>query len=443
MFNTLWDGWGKGHRFRGRRVWFIPLMWVLVALILGYFIPRTDIQLHIGVEAISPSSATAILSSIASGTMSLTAIVFSITFLFVQFGSSAYSPRIVTMLTTDTVLLHAFGIFSGTFLFALIALISVDRYQTGYVPLFTTFIAMAWLLGSIIMFLALMQRITNLQITRVLQFIGDRARLVIQELYPPLDTTRAGAAQGIAERVRKNTLQERPAPSQVLTYTGGPRVLVELNPNALAQLARRYNALLVLEYAVGDYVADNSHVLCVYGASQEIPPAKLRAHIALGPERTIEQDPKYALRLLVDIAIKALSPAINDPTTAVQSLDQIDDLLRRIGTRALDVGYLGDGDGKLFLIYPTPSWDDLLSLAIDEIRMYGATSIQVMRRLGAMLDDLEQLVPQERRAAVRVHAQRVETLIRRTFHDQYDRLDALQVDRQGLGMTRSPEEETP
>ena len=95
----------------------------------------------------------------------------------------------------------------------------------------------------------------------------------------------------------------------------------------------------------------------------------------MGEERTFEQDPKYAIRLLVDIAIKALSPAINDPTTAVQALDQIEDLLLRLGRRRLEIGEFRDRDGQLRLVVPSPTWEDFLRLAFDEIRYCGARSV--------------------------------------------------------------------
>ena len=109
-----------------------------------------------------------------------------------------------------------------------------------------------------------------------------------------------------------------------------------------------------------------------------------------------------ACRLLVDIAIKALSPAINDPTTAVQTIDQLEDLLRRLGAAELDAGYVADESSALRLVFPTPTWEDYLTLAFDEIRQFGSGSVQVMRRLRAALDGLADWLPTEdRRQAVR------------------------------------------
>ena len=117
--------------------------------------------------------------------------------------------------------------------------------------------------------------------------------------------------------------------------------------------------MIEVKYAVGDMVTDGSEVLHVRGGKRTLPEAALRQGIALGFERTIEQDPKYALRLLVDVGIKALSPAINDPTTAVMALNEISDLLGRIGRRQLEVCYAVGAHGTLRLVSPAPTWDDL------------------------------------------------------------------------------------
>ncbi len=150
----------------------------------------------------------------------------------------------------------------------------------------------------------------------------------------------------------------------------------------------------------------------------------------------MEQDPKFALRLLVDVAIKALSPAINDPTTAVQALDQIEDLLRRIGQRTLDVGRLVGVRGYARVIYPAPTWDDLLALATDEIRLYGAESLQVMRRMRLLYEHLETTVTNDRRAAVRERLERLDAAIERGIPEA-DRADARIPDPQGLGFSRA------
>jgi uncharacterized membrane protein len=163
----------------------------------------------------------------------------------------------------------------------------------------------------------------------------------------------------------------------------------------------------------------------------------MRAAFATGDERTFEQDPKYAIRLLVDIAIKALSPAVNDPSTAVQALDQLEDLLRRLGQRRLETGAYRDTAGALRLVMPYPSWDDFLTLAFDEIRHCGAGSVQVMRRMKALAADLIATLPAERHASLLHHQRRLDVTIAKSFQDAEDQMAASIEDRQGLGTPRT------
>src|SRR5439155_3731678 len=132
-----------------------------------------------------------------------------------------------------------------------------------------------------------------------------------------------------------------------------------------------------------------------------LPVEAVRQSVAVGQERTLEQDPTFAFRIIVDIASKGLSPAINDPTTAVLALDQIHHLLRNVGSRRLDDGRVCDAAGRLQLIYRTPNWEDFVLLAVTEIRQFGGASIQVARRLRAMLENLIQTLPEEWTALLR------------------------------------------
>jgi uncharacterized membrane protein len=175
----------------------------------------------------------------------------------------------------------------------------------------------------------------------------------------------------------------------------------------------------------------------VHGAARRLPERALRRAVRLATARTFEQDPKYAIRLLVDIAIRALSPAINDPTTAVQALDQIEDLLRRLGRRQLDTGYARDAGGTIRLTFPVPTWQDYLALSFDEIRQFGANSVQVVRRLRSALVGLgDTITVQEHRDAVQRYLDHLNLGVGRSEFDDLDQAVALQEDRQGLGLSR-------
>lgn len=417
-----------------RRMFWVPLLYAAAGVTLGLVLPRVEANFPHGLTlGVTVSSAQVILSTIASGMMALTAIVFSVAFVMVQFSATAYSPRLVLWLARSPVITHSIGVFTATFLYSIGAVAWVDRSGSGIVPPITVWFALGLLFVSVVYFVLLVEKVGMLQVTRVLKFTGDEGRRVIDRMY-----ARSGSAAGSRPQQAAAAVQ---APViTTITHHGGPGVVEAVRTGALVGLARRYDSVIVLAVAVGDTVMDGMPILRVHGSGSAPSDAALLQVIELGPERTFEQDPKYALRLLVDVAIKALSPAINDPTTAVQALDQVEDLLLRLGRCDLDVGRVSDNDGRLRFVMPVPTWDDLVVLALDEIRFCGATSVQVMRRIRAMLVDLTEHVRPERRAALEYYLARVDTGIRRDFPDADDQRDALQSDRQGLGLSRNRRE---
>jgi uncharacterized membrane protein len=332
----------------------------------------------------------------------------------------------------DRSLFHALGTFAATFIYALFTLAWVDREGDGSVPLFSSLIVGFMLIASMLLFSRLVQRLTDLQVASVLQLIGDKGREVIRDMFPRIGDGRNTMNDlSAAESTRIGPIV------QTLTYSGEPRPITKLNIEALVRLAQQADGLIVMTCAVGDTLVEDTTVLRVHGAGDRLPEQRLMRAIHLGKERTFEQDPKYPIRLLVDVAIKALSPAINDPTTAVQTIDQIEDLLRRLGRRELDAGYAKDAQGVLRLVFPMPTWEDYLTLAFDEIRQYGTTSVQVMRRLRAALVGLmESLADSEHADAVRRYLQHLDLVIERSPLDTEDRIVARQEDRQGLGLSR-------
>jgi uncharacterized membrane protein len=191
--------------------------------------------------------------------------------------------------------------------------------------------------------------------------------------------------------------------------------------------------LIELVPRVGEFVAVGEPLLRLHDGAARLEDGPLRAALLFGRERTLEQDPMFAFRILVDIAAKALSPAINDPTTAVLALDQIHRLLRSVGRRHLDTEAILDADGKHGVLFRTPDWEDYVVLAISEIRQYGGGSFQVVRRLRAMLENLIASLPADRRPPLEVQLRMLERSVQRDFPDAEDRESAAFADPQGLG----------
>ena len=426
----------KSSRQKRRRLtnWGIPLAYVVATLVLGMAFMRLENRFfpHL-VSTISAPSAMAVCSSIASGMIALTGIVFSLAFVMVQFSATAYSPRLVLWVARDPVVSHALGVFTSTFLYSLLLLAWVDRDAAGKVPFISAWMVFFLLLASVGMFIALIERLGMLQVNRMLIFTGDQGREAIEESYPVGEAAVDAAKPASLEGLRT---------TQTVTHVGRPQVIQAIHAAELVRLARESGAVIEVVAAVGDTVLEMTPLLRVYAARQALDEQVLLSTIEIGDERTFEQDPKYALRLLVDIAIKALSPAINDPTTAVQALDQIEDLLIRLGRRRLEVGDYRDEQGALRLVVSFPTWDDFLLLALDEIRSCGANSVQVMRRMNALIKNLTEVLPATRHAALRHWEERLQCTVERTFADADEKQDASVADRQGLGIGEEKPDES-
>jgi uncharacterized membrane protein len=416
--------------------WVIPLCYAVGAVLAGMILPRLESRFLATAFASTVSTAVAltILSSITSGMMALTGIVFSLAFVMVQFSAVAYSPRLVSWLSRDPIIWHSIGIFTATFLYAIADMAWIDRAGSGRVPFFSNLLAILLTLASVGMFVALIQRIALLQISRMLAFTGNLGRQVIERMYPPLETpasiARADEFAGLAV-------------TQTVMHSGEPQALQAVDMPALLALANQTGGRVEVLASVGDTFITGMPVLRVFGGNHLVNDETWKRPFQTGPDRTFDQDPKYALRLLVDIAIKALSPAINDPTTAVQALDQIQDHLLRLGLRRLEIGAVRDREGILRLAVPHPTWNDFLRLGFDEICFCGATSVQVMRRMRALISDLIAALPQERHPALEHHRERLNATIARSFANEEEKLEASVEDRQGLGVPRASREPLP
>jgi uncharacterized membrane protein len=401
-------------------------LYVALALLLGLAEPEIGWRLlPAALARIGPQSAMAMLSAIASGMMALTGIAFSIAFIFFQMSSSVYTPRLLAELARKGLLLHALGIFSGTFVFATLAIRAVGMHEHTQLNALVTWTAFAWLLASAIALALLPASIGSLSIGQVLSGLGQHGLNELHVHYRSFEDGHAPDASAI------ELARDAESGAQVIVHAGAPLYVVRIDEARLLAAARAAGGLLLVPHAVGDAIMPGEALASVRGAAQPLPETRVREAIALARERTIDDSPAYALRLLADIAIRALSPAINDPTTAVAALDQIEALLRAFGRADLDRGVLRDEQGVLRVVYMHPSWEDLLSLGLTEIAQYGAESVQVQRRLGALLADLAERVPASRRPAVERLLARRERAIE---HAELSS-EAACSDRQGLGHT--------
>lgn len=421
--------WRAPARRLWNSLWFVPAVYVLLAIGLGAGLTRWDQADPVTLtRSISASSAIAALSALSSGMLAFTGFVTAVVLLVIQYGSSQFSPRFVAWLRRDPTLKFALSGFSATFVFALVSTAEIGRGNTAFVPSRTLIAALILLVQSIALFLLLIDRTSSgLRVAYGLQSIDRAARRAFDAAYPaaaPASTSRQEAARSLKGLTPVQAVRQGPAGS----------VLVALGRNGLAAIAAGHDAVIEVVPAPGDHVPAGAVLLSIYG-QRAIPERRLRRHLVLGDERAIDQDPAFALRLLVDVAIKALSPAVNDPATAVQSLDRIEDLLRYAAPRHLAAGIVTDSHGTVRLVYQTPTWEDLVQLALDEIRAFGAGQYQVARRLRALLDDLTAGLPENRWPPLAEQRQMLDDAIASAIPGN-QRADALVPDRQGIGMSR-------
>ena len=203
--------------------------------------------------------------------------------------------------------------------------------------------------------------------------------------------------------------------------------------NELIVEAKKSNGVIEFVPQVGDFIATDEPLFKLYGGATSLDEWKLRSTVAFGPERTMEQDPTFAYRITVDIALKALSPAINDPTTAVIAIDELHRLLRKAGNQNLRADEILDETGQLRVIFRTPNWEDFVHLAFTEIRQCGAQNMQIARRLRAMIENLIQTLPKHRHAVLQRELSLLDRDIEKYFVYPEDLALARVGDSQGLG----------
>jgi uncharacterized membrane protein len=401
-------------------MWILPASSIVAALLLVRFFHWLDVAM--GWESVvSPETMRTVLGSLAGAMFTFIVFICSSLLLVVQLASAQLTPRMIGVLFRDTVTKLTLSAFVFTFAFSISALVRIN----ATVPLLTAELAAYSSAGCLALFLYLVDHVGKaLRPSGALNAVAAQAHAVIDDVYPyPLD--------GGPPRLPEAALPSHNGPVQVVP-SPADGVVLAFDVKGIVALGTRHNCLIELVPQVGNFMATNYPLFHVYG-STPIPHDALWQCIALGSERTMEQDPMFAFRLIVDIASKGLSPAINDPTTAVLALDRIHHLLRHVGSRRLDDERVRDATGKVRFMYRTPNWEDFVVLAVTEIRHFGGESIQVARRLRAMLENLIANLPAERLPPLTQELKVLKRSAERFFTDPDDRALADVSDAQGVG----------
>ena len=416
----------------GASLWLVPFFAVVLYMVVnrithgidGWLLRTGRIDETTAFFGLTMVGARSALDTIVTLNLSFLVFTFGSLLVAIQVAGGQYTPRIIaTTILRNNAIRFAVGYFVFTLLFVMRVL---TRMGGEIVHQFNTFLAGVFGLVSIVVFLYLIDYAARfLRPVSIVQCVGESGIAVIQSVYPESTT-----------RPRPVETSRRPtSPDRTVANTGASGSVLAVDLDGLVAQAQHAKGMIEFVPQVGDFVAVDEPLFRLYGAAGAIDDRHLQAAVALGSERTMEQDPTFAFRILVDIAIKALSPAINDPTTAVLAIDQLHRLLRLVGLRQLHSEELCDAAGELRLVFRTPNWEDFVHLTCIEIRHCGAGSVQIMRRMRSMLGNLVQTLPPHRHAELRRQLELLDRTVEANYSFPEDRALARIPDPQGLGGT--------
>jgi uncharacterized membrane protein len=412
-------------------LWLVPLLCVLsgVLIVLGtlWLDRRSGYSLVPQFVTGTPSDAQTILSVFAAAMASLTSLVLTVTLVVVQLAMGQYSPRIVGALLSDRFSQLAIGLFAATFVIAVLTLREIRGSDSGTVPGLSVLLAYLLTVASLVTLILFVHHAgQSMRATGLIDLVGDRTRDLIASSFPAAHGARTGSADD-ADVV--------PAPE--------PGNVIRVDRAGLVAAARRADCVLELVPVMGDFVAGGAPLFRVHpgprgtgdlaGTTTRPPAAEITRLVLVGPERVHTEDPAYGVRKLVDIAERSIAQPFDDPTTTLQALHRLHDLLRQLATRPLPAGEHRDEDGVVRLVERTVSWEGYVRLAFDEIRLAGASSPQVTRRLCAALQDLKDVAPPDRQAPLDRQLRLLTAAVHRAYEDDEDIAAALTPDVEGIG----------
>jgi uncharacterized membrane protein len=417
--------WSSRYRTRSylrSSLWIVPIAAIILEQVCAAFIHALDARYRFQALGFGIEGAKVIAGTVITFALSFVVFTFGSLLVAVQVASGQYTPRIIaTTLLRDNVIRFTVGLFVFALLFAIKTLNSIESVVPQLATLITGLLGFACL-G---MFLFLIDYAARfLRPVSLVRQVGEAGLEVMKGVYPEM----------LADTTPLPSPPQQPGPvARMLLHKSSSAIVLAVDVERLFAEAEKSKGVIEFAPQVGDFVGSEEPLFRLHDGAAAIDDRTLRSAVVLGSERTMEQDPLFAFRILVDIAIKALSAAINDPTTAVLAMDQLHRLLRSAGRRNLRTDYLHDRAGNLRVIFRTPGWDDFVQLAFTEIRFCGANNIQIARRLRAMIVNLTNSLPAERHPALRREA----TLLDRTLETLYPFPEDLALaripDTQGLG----------
>ena len=359
-----------GRPQRRLRASLVQLLCALAGLGLGLLLPRITAE-----STVASTRVTDALVTVGFGVLGLVTVIFSLLFLVVQWAFTSLSPRL-NLFRDDPIVWRTFGLAVGVFVFSVTtALVIGDQEKVSVIVPAAEVVAV---LAALAMIRRLqVKAFASIQLAPTLAAIASQGRGIIDDLY---------RRPYMADRQPGVPLPPR---RRAVLWPHRQAILQQLDLGRL--LAAAGGAVIVLRAGMGDTLQQGAPVADLHGG--EAADTAVLAGLVTGPERTFGQDPLFAFRLLADIGMRALSPAVNDPATAVQVLDTIESLLLPLASRDLDVAEVADGAGTVRVVLALPSWDDYLRTALDDLLESASGSAMVLLRARVLLTSLLNAAP--------------------------------------------------
>jgi uncharacterized membrane protein len=383
-------------------LWFVPGVMTLAAIILAETMIRID-EGVIGdarvdiywIFGAGSDGAREVLSTIAGGIITVTGVVFSVTIIALQLASSQFSPRVLRNFMADRVNQTVLGAFIGTFVYSLWVLKEVQASgddTSGFIPSLSVTVAMGLVLvslGYLIFFIDHLAR--TMQASTIIDRATRETRNHIEELFPE--------PVGLPAQER-NVSPSLPSTEPGIIASEKAGYLRSLDDDALFRVAKKGQLAFRMEIHIGGFVLPGAHLVSVWppdAVDDENLVASVRSSFVLAYERSIEQDVEFGVIQVMDIAVKALSPSVNDPTTALICIDRLAEILVVLGNRDMPDAMRTDDSGKVLFVARRTPFEHVVNLAFDEIRRYGGGKAAVAIHLLKTLKSAVDLVPADRR----------------------------------------------
>ena len=388
-------------------LWFLPGVLTLLSALLAFAV--TSAEERGALQSLAEShwifgggaeGARGVLNAIAGGLITVTGVVFSVTIVALQLASSQFTPRVLRSFTADRGNQLVLAVFIGTFTYTLLVLRTIRSGgdgQEGFIPRVAVTVAVALVLvsiGFLIFFINHSAR--NIQVSVILDRVAHRTLGDVCRLFP----------EQIGHQDPIEPIEPKDPEAEWVAITASESgYLQAVDARTLFQLGERKRMVIAMESHIGEFVLEGNRLASVSpatGADEEVVKA-VRTAFVLGEDRTPEQDVEYGIIEMSDIALRALSPGINDPTTAFRCIDRLAEVLLALGTRRTPQAERTK-EGRIHFLALHTTFERAVGLAYDQIRHFGVQNPAVAKKLLETVVRLQELVPPPRRAPLQDQA---------------------------------------